>query len=60
MEVETDLVTFLINGIHYLESERGVAASLLDEETYSVRLKGGYYANGLSVDEAIEILCYKP
>lgn len=63
MEAEPELATFILESdgvaLDYLESPTGVAASLLDQDSYSVRLKGGYYASGLTVSEAIQVLCAK-
>ena len=62
MEVDTDIVTFVLDmdgqALHYLESEKGVAASFMTDDTYSLRLKGGYYAKNLDVSEAILLLIH--
>lgn len=60
MEAEAEVVSFVVSTgggvLSYFQSNLGVAATKMGEDSYSLRLKGGFYAKGLSEAEAIRVL----
>lgn len=66
MDVDAEIVTFVAGDArtgflyHYFETALGVAASLRGDDAYSIRLKGGFYATGLTEEEVLSLLVHGP
>ena len=64
MDVDADIVTFIASDLrtgcmyNYFETDKGVAASILGDTSYSIRLKDGFYATDLTEEEALNLLVH--
>jgi hypothetical protein len=66
MDVNAEIVTFFASDkrscfvYYFYETKLGVAASVIGEDCFSIRLKSGFYARELTETDVLRLLVHGP